>query len=87
MRSLAGSGVTVNAFRPGSVDTAMQAWIRDQDPDRIGAGLHQRFSRSYAEGALITPEESARSLLDRLPGEATGQIWDVADSVQPQVRD
>jgi NAD(P)-dependent dehydrogenase (short-subunit alcohol dehydrogenase family) len=78
---LAGSGVTVNAFRPGSVDTAMQAWIRDQDPDRIGAGLHQRFSRSYADGALITPEESARSLLDRLPSEATGQIWDVADPV------
>ena len=29
---LAGSGVTVNVFRPGGVDTAMQAWIRDQDP-------------------------------------------------------
>jgi 3-oxoacyl-[acyl-carrier protein] reductase len=80
---LAGSGVTVNAFRPGAVDTAMQAWIRGQDPDRIGVGLHQRFSRSYAEGSLITPERSARSLLDRLPGEETGQIWDVADSVSP----
>ena len=78
---LAGSGVTVNAFRPGSVDTAMQAWIRDQDPERIGAGLHQRFSRSYAEGVLITPERSASSLLDRLPDEATGHIWDVTDSV------
>lgn len=78
---LAGSGVTVNAFRPGSVDTAMQAWIRGQDPDRIGVSLHQRFSRSYAEGSLITPERSAGSLLDRLPGEATGQIWDAIDSV------
>ncbi|GAA4490874.1 hypothetical protein GCM10023191_023760 [Actinoallomurus oryzae] len=78
---LAGSGVTANAFRPGSVDTAMQAWIRGQDPDRIGANLHQRFSRSYAEGSLIAPERSARSLLDRLPGEETGQIWDVTDSV------
>jgi NAD(P)-dependent dehydrogenase (short-subunit alcohol dehydrogenase family) len=78
---LADSGVTVNAFRPGSVDTAMQAWIRGQDPDRIGVSLHQRFSRSYAEGSLITTERSARSLLDRLPGEETGQIWDVTDSV------
>ena len=60
---LAGSGVTVNAFRPGSVDTAMQAWIRGQDPARIGARLHERFARSYAEGLMITPEQSARSLL------------------------
>jgi len=76
---LADSGVTVNAFRPGSVDTAMQAWIREQDPDRIGASLHERFSRSHQEGTLISPERSARSLLDRLAGEATGRIWDVAD--------
>lgn len=60
---LADSGVTVNAFRPGSVDTAMQAWIRDQAPDRIGADLHQRFNRSHDEGNLITPERSAKSLL------------------------
>jgi NAD(P)-dependent dehydrogenase (short-subunit alcohol dehydrogenase family) len=37
---LAGTGVTVNAFRPGPVDTAMQAWIRSQDRARIGAALH-----------------------------------------------
>jgi NAD(P)-dependent dehydrogenase (short-subunit alcohol dehydrogenase family) len=77
---LADSGVTVNVYRPGSVDTAMQAWIRDQDPDRIGAGLHQRFTRSYDEGTLTTPERSAKSLLDRLPSEATGQIWDIRES-------
>jgi NAD(P)-dependent dehydrogenase (short-subunit alcohol dehydrogenase family) len=76
---LADSGVTVNVYRPGSVDTAMQTWIRDQDPDRIGAGLHQRFTRSYEEGTLITPEWSAKSLLDRLPYNATGQIWDVRE--------
>ncbi|GAB2808291.1 3-oxoacyl-ACP reductase FabG [Actinoallomurus bryophytorum] len=76
---LAGSGVTVNVYRPGSVDTAMQAWIRGQDPDRIGTGLHRRFTRSYDEGTLITPERSAKSLLDRLPHEATGQIWDVRE--------
>jgi NAD(P)-dependent dehydrogenase (short-subunit alcohol dehydrogenase family) len=76
---LADSGVTVNVYRPGSVDTTMQAWIRGQDPDRIGTGLHQRFTRSYDEGTLITPERSAKSLLDRLPYEATGQIWDVRE--------
>jgi NAD(P)-dependent dehydrogenase (short-subunit alcohol dehydrogenase family) len=75
---LAGTGVTVNAYRPGGVDTAMQAWIRAQDPERIGAGLHQRFHRSFAEGALITPERSAAVLLAHLAGGETGAVWDVS---------
>jgi NAD(P)-dependent dehydrogenase (short-subunit alcohol dehydrogenase family) len=58
---LAGSGVTANVFRPGSVDTAMQAWIREQEPTRIGADLHRRFARSYAEGSLMSPEQSAQA--------------------------
>jgi len=75
---LRGTGVTVNAYRPGGVDTAMQAWIRRQDPERIGASLHERFNRNYAEGALITPEHSAAVLLGRLAGDDTGTIWDVS---------
>ena len=74
---LRGTGVTVNAYRPGGVDTAMQAWIREQDPERIGTGLHERFNKSFAEGALITPEHSASVLLALLPREDTGTIWDV----------
>ena len=73
---LAGTGVTVNVYRPGGVDTAMQAWIRSQDPERIGA-LYERFHRNYAEGALITPEHSAAALLAHLAGDDTGGIWDV----------
>ena len=75
---LAGTGVTVNAYRPGGVDTAMQAWIRAQDPERIGAGLHQRFNRSFAEGDLITPERSAAVLLTHLAGDDTGAACDVS---------
>ena len=60
---LSGSGVTVNVYRPGSVDTAMQEWIRSQPPDEVGAALHHHFQSSYEQGALITPERSARSLL------------------------
>ena len=77
---VAGSGVTLNVYRPGSVDTAMQAWFRAQPPAEIGASLHQHFQASYEQGALITPERSARSLLTRLAGEATGQIWNVTDA-------
>jgi NAD(P)-dependent dehydrogenase (short-subunit alcohol dehydrogenase family)/peroxiredoxin len=77
---VAGSGVTVNVYRPGSVDTAMQAWFRAQPPAEIGAALHQHFQASYEQGALITPERSARSLLTRLAGEATGEIWNATDA-------
>ena len=75
---LAGTGVTVNAFRPGSVDTAMQAGIRGQDPTRIGAALHEWFARSHAEGTMITPEQSARSLIPHLFADGAGEIWDVS---------
>jgi NAD(P)-dependent dehydrogenase (short-subunit alcohol dehydrogenase family) len=75
---LRGTGVTVNAYRPGGVDTAMQAWIRQQDPERIGAALHERFTRNFADGTLITPGQSAATLLAHLSGDDTGAIWDVS---------
>jgi NAD(P)-dependent dehydrogenase (short-subunit alcohol dehydrogenase family) len=77
---LSGTGVTVNAYRPGGVDTAMQAWIRDQHPDRIGTALHTRFNQNFTEGVLITPEESAAALIARLDSGDTGSIWDVSDA-------
>jgi len=77
---VAGSGVTVNVYRPGSVDTAMQAWFRAQPPAEIGAALQLHFQASYEQGTLITPEQTARSLLTRLAGEATGEIWNATDA-------
>ncbi len=76
---LAGTGVTANVYRPGSVDTAMQGWIRDQPAEEIGAALHERFIESYERGALLTPEQSAQSLLARLAGDDTGLVWSVDD--------
>jgi NAD(P)-dependent dehydrogenase (short-subunit alcohol dehydrogenase family) len=75
---LDGTGVTVNAYRPGGVDTAMQAWIRRQDPERIGTAAHERFNQSFAQGTLITPEQSAAALIAHLGGDDTGAIWDVS---------
>jgi 3-oxoacyl-[acyl-carrier protein] reductase len=77
---VAGTGVTVNGYRPGAVDTAMQAWIRSQPADRIGADLHSRFQTSYESGSLITPDHSAQSLITRLVGSDNGQIWSVDDA-------
>jgi len=81
---LAGTGATANVYRPGTVDTAMQGWIREQDPDRIGRGLHDRFVGMRDSGALITPQESAAALVARLvrDPDANGVVWDVADPVE-----
>ena len=76
---LSDTGITVNAYRPGAVDTAMQQWIRDQAPEQIGAALHRRFTASHAEGNLITPHDSAAALISRLGRDDTGQIWNVND--------
>ena len=73
---LTGTRVTANVYRPGAVDTAMQAWIRGQDPDRIGSELHQRFMQSHATGALLTPQQSAAAVLAHLDSDANGQIWE-----------
>ncbi len=75
---LGGTGVTVNVYRPGGVDTVMQAWIRQQDPGRIGTAAYERFNRNFADGTLITPEQSAAALIARLGGDDTGVIWDVS---------
>jgi len=77
---LSDTEVTVNAFRPGGVDTAMQAWIRDQNPEQIGAELHQRFASNYEQGTLLTAAQSASLLLPQIATSATGQIWDAADA-------
>jgi NAD(P)-dependent dehydrogenase (short-subunit alcohol dehydrogenase family) len=77
---LDGTGVTVNAYRPGSVDTSMQEWIRAQDPSRIGEALSTRFRRNSDTGSLISPDTSASALIDRLSGDGNGEIWDVSDT-------
>ena len=76
---LDGTGITVNAYRPGAVDTAMQAWIRAQSPDEIGHALHERFVTSHQSGGLITAEHSAARLLDRIPSIETGRLWNFSD--------
>ena len=72
---LEGTGVTVNGYRPGIVDTAMQAHIREQDPERVGGGLVERFQQMRDSGSLVSPEESARDLVGRLSGMGSGDVW------------
>jgi NAD(P)-dependent dehydrogenase (short-subunit alcohol dehydrogenase family) len=78
---LADTGVTVNAFRPGIVDTAIHDWVRNQPAERIGEGLRNQFIKFHEAGLLISPEQSAASLLARLGSDTAGQIWDVDDDI------
>lgn len=78
---LAGTGVTVNIYRPGIVDTAMQTWIRGQDPAQIGEQLHARFVRHQDQGALLAPDISGRALVAHLSSADNGQVWDVTDKL------
>ncbi len=57
----------------------MQGWIREQDPAVIGRDLHERFIAMRKSGTLLTPEQSASALLERLRTGGTGQIWNVSD--------
>jgi NAD(P)-dependent dehydrogenase (short-subunit alcohol dehydrogenase family) len=72
------TGVTANVFRPGAVDTAMQGWIREQDPERIGTVLHERFMAMQQSGTLLTPQRSAGVLLEHLAADGNGEIWNVS---------
>lgn len=77
---LAESGVTVNAVRPGGVDTSMQTQIRTGDPEKIGAALVRRFQAVYASGRLLPAERPARLIVRLIEQNTTGEIIDISDA-------
>ena len=79
-KELEGTGVTVNAMRPGPVDTAMQEHIRSQPVERVGQAMHDRFIAAHEKGALLVPELPARLLVQIIPGDATGEIISIDDA-------
>lgn len=77
---LTGTGVTVNAIRPGTVDTAMQADIRGGDPTVIGAALVARFRDFHAQGQLIDPALPALLIARLIEQDGTGEIISLGDA-------
>jgi 3-oxoacyl-[acyl-carrier protein] reductase len=74
---LVGTGVTVNVLRPGMVDTAMQAWIREQPTERVGRALHDRFVQLHDAGMLIEPARPARRIVELVASEVNGEVVDI----------
>jgi NAD(P)-dependent dehydrogenase (short-subunit alcohol dehydrogenase family) len=73
--------VTALALRPGVVDTAMQAAIRDEGKEGMPAERYQRFVRLHEEGELLPPEKPGRALAVlalHAPREWSGEFlpWD-----------
>ncbi|AJK50485.1 SDR family oxidoreductase [Burkholderia plantarii] len=69
----------IASVAPGVVDTDMQAVIRATDASRFPQ--LDRFERLKASGALTTPDDAARKLIDHLLDDAFGNppITDVRD--------
>jgi NAD(P)-dependent dehydrogenase (short-subunit alcohol dehydrogenase family) len=73
---LAGTGVTANVLRPGMVNTAMQAWIREQPTERVGTALHDWFVQMQESGMLLEPAEPARMIAELVASQANGEVVD-----------
>ena len=79
---LAGTGVTVNVYRPGMVDTSMLGFITGRR-ERMAPHVREYFAQTAADGAVLTAEQSAASLIARLSSEETGQMWSSSDTLNP----
>lgn len=72
-----GTGVTVNAVRPGVVDTEMQNFMRSMPREQVGERFHERFHGLHERGELVDPAESARFLVDVMLSGANATVRDI----------
>lgn len=79
---LAGTGVTVISFYPGTVDTALQTEIRHQPAEKVGESLATRFQGYYDDGKCLSPD-LAGGVIAALAGPAGktfhGQVVNISD--------
>lgn len=65
-------GLRISSIGPGVVDTDMQAEIRASSPELFP--LREQFDSLKREGALASPQECARRLVDYLLGPRFGDV-------------
>lgn len=74
---LAGSGVTLNAVRPGTADTGMQDYLRSLPAAEVGERFHARFHGLHESGGLLDPDLGARLIVRLAASAQTGLSVDV----------
>jgi NAD(P)-dependent dehydrogenase (short-subunit alcohol dehydrogenase family) len=79
---LAGTGITVNAVRPGVVDTGMQARLRAAVRE-LDSEVRQRYVRMHDLGALADPSAPADYIGKLVTGTANGHVLDVREGPAP----
>jgi NAD(P)-dependent dehydrogenase (short-subunit alcohol dehydrogenase family) len=77
---LVDTGVLVNVYRPGAMETALLQATRGRIIE-LNPAMRAAFERDLSSGNVITPEVSADALLAHLREDVTGQIWHVGRTV------
>jgi NAD(P)-dependent dehydrogenase (short-subunit alcohol dehydrogenase family) len=80
-QELLDSGVTINSFHPGMVDTGMQVDLRSVDTTDSRFSL-ARFHDAYEQGQLRSPQDVARAitwLAGPWSSKQNGQVFRIAD--------
>ncbi len=72
--------MTVNAVRPGSVDTAMQAHIRSLPAEQVGQKIFEQFDKNYREGRLQDPALPAGLVTNLISTDVTGEVISIYDA-------
>ena len=75
-----GTGVTVNAVRPGVVDTEMQDFMRSLPREQVGEAFHDRFHGLHERGELVAAEDSAGFLVEVMLSGDNGTVRDIREA-------
>ncbi|HEX6304157.1 MAG TPA: SDR family NAD(P)-dependent oxidoreductase, partial [Anaerolineales bacterium] len=54
--------ITAIAFRPGAIDTEMQATIREEGGEGMPENAHARYLRLHEQGKLLPPEVPGKTM-------------------------
>jgi NAD(P)-dependent dehydrogenase (short-subunit alcohol dehydrogenase family) len=71
---VAGTGVTVNALRPGRVDSDMQTWIRERPRELVGDRLKDEFVEFYTSGRLFEASQPAAYAVQVIASNRNGEL-------------
>jgi NAD(P)-dependent dehydrogenase (short-subunit alcohol dehydrogenase family) len=74
------TGVTVNAVRPGVVDTDMQEFMRSLPREQVGEQFHERFHGLHERGELIAADDAARFLVEVMCSGDNGTVRDIRET-------